>query len=144
MIFDTTYILPIAKIDVDTDLLTLMDEGIVKLSLDDVRVSLISLFELQARVAKYKLPAKLAIDAIEIINGSLKVEPFYNPKIIEVADSLSRELKDYVDCLILATAIALNEDLVTEDSSIREMKDIVKQKYQINIFSYKEIKGMKN
>ncbi len=138
MILDTTYILPIAKIDIDTDLLTDIDEGTVKLSLDDVRISMISIFELQARIAKYGLPPKLAIDAVEIINSNLKVEPFYSPKIIETADTLSHELKDYVDCLILATAIALKEDLITEDSKIIKMKDAVKQMHGITVLNYKD------
>lgn len=131
--------MPIAKIDVDTDLLTLINDGKVELSLDEVKISLISLFELQARIAKYRLPAKLAADAISIINSTLNVEPFYNPKIIEFADLLSRELNDYIDCLILATAISLKEDLVTEDSRLAKIREVIKQKYGINIFSYKEI-----
>ncbi|MHB1830446.1 MAG: PIN domain-containing protein [Candidatus Micrarchaeaceae archaeon] len=139
MILDTTYILPIAKIDIDTDLLTLIEEGKVQLSLDDVKISLISLFELQARVAKYRMQPKLAVDAVDIINSTLKVEPFYKSRIIEVADLLSRNLPDYVDCLILATAIALKEDLATEDSKIRKIRGAVTGEYGINIVNYKDV-----
>ncbi|MDE1874311.1 MAG: PIN domain-containing protein [Candidatus Micrarchaeota archaeon] len=139
MILDTTYILPLAKIGIDTDLLTLIDEGKIRISMDDVRVSMISLFELQARVAKYKLPPKLAVDAVNIINSSLKIEPFYNPEVIEVADKLSRELSDYVDCLILATAIALKEDLVTEDSEINKKKAMIEGIYKIRVLRYRDV-----
>jgi PIN domain nuclease of toxin-antitoxin system len=139
LILDTTYILPVAKVDIDTDLLTLIDEGRIKLSIDDVKISLISIFELQARCAKYKLPSKFVIDAVEIINSALKIEPFYNPKIIELADLLSWELSDYIDCLILATAIVLKEDLVTEDSRIRTRKSMIKERYKINVLSYNDL-----
>lgn len=142
MILDTTYILPIAKIDIDTDLLTLIDDGKVNLSLDNVRISMISIFELQARSAKYKLQPKLTIDAVEIINSTLKIEPFYNPSVVELADTLSHEMKDYIDCLILATAIALKEDLITEDSKIMDIRDAIKRKYGVSIFNYKEVKKL--
>ncbi len=138
MILDTTYILPVARIGVDTDLLTLIDNGTVNLPLDDVKISLISIFELQARSAKYKLPPKLVVNAIDIINSTLKVQPFYNPKVVELADLLSREFNDYIDCLILATAIALKEDLVTEDSKIHKKKEMIKGKYKINVLSYRD------
>lgn len=141
LILDTTYILPIAKIGVDTDLLTLIDEGKVSISLDDVKISMMSIFELQARVAKYRLPPKLAVNAVEIINSSLKIEPFYSPLIIEVASELSHGLKDYIDCIILATAIALKEDLVTEDSRLLEMKDAVMEKHRIVIRNYADFTG---
>lgn len=139
MILDTTYILPVAKIDIDTDLLTLIDEGKVRISMDDIRISMISLFELQARVAKYKLPPKFAIDAVDIVNSNLKIEPFYNPEVIKIADELSRELGDYVDCLIVATAVALKEDLVTEDREINKKKTMIESRYKIKIFGYKDM-----
>lgn len=130
--------MPIAKVDIDTDLLTLIDEGRINISMDDVSISMISIFELQARIAKYRMPAKLVTDAVDIINDTLKVVPFYNARIIEVADALSREIKDYIDCLILATAIALKEDLATEDSRLLKIKEPVKKKYDISIFNCKE------
>jgi len=45
MIVDTTYLLPLAGIGVDVDLLGAVVEGRARLSLDEVSVSLISLFE---------------------------------------------------------------------------------------------------
>ena len=140
MILDTTYILPVAKIDIDTDLLTLIYDGKVPLSMDDVKISLISLFELQANISrKYKLPPAASIDAIGVIRSTLKIEPFYNPGIIKAADTVSKYLPDYIDCLILATAISLKEDLATEDTKILGIRDRVRKEYGINLMSYKEV-----
>ena len=136
MIIDTTYLLRLASLEIKTDLLTAIDDGRIPISFADVGVSMISLFELQAKVAKLGLPPKLAIDAIDTINNDLRVEPFYTEKIIEIAALLSKEFNDYIDCIILATAIALKEDLVTEDTKINDKKPAIKEKYKINVFNY--------
>ncbi len=142
MIIDTTYLLSLAKAEIEADLLTSIDDGEIEIPASEIRISMISLFELQAKAAKIKLPAKFAIDAIEAIKASLKVEPFYTPKIIKVADTLSREIGDYVDCLILATAIAFKEDLITEDSVLIKMREAVKQEYGINLLNYRDAKSL--
>ena len=139
MIIDTTYLLRLASLEIKTDLLTAIDDGIISVSFADIGVSMISLFELQAKVAKLGLPSKLAIDAIDTINNDLRVEPFYTDKIIEIAALLSKEFNDYIDCIILATAIALKEDLVTEDSKIRNKKNMIKECYKINVLSYNDL-----
>lgn len=139
MIIDTTYLLRLSGLEIKTDLLGAIDSGKIPISFEDIGVSLISLFELQAKVAKLNLPAKLAIDAIDAINEEFRVEPFYNPEITEIASSLSKQFKDYIDCIILATAIALKEDLITEDSKIIGKKDVIKEKYKINILNYRNL-----
>ncbi len=140
MIIDTTYLLRLSSLEIDTDLLRAVYEGATDFSIEEIGVSLISLFELQAKVAKLRLPPQLAIDAIGVINKDFRVEPFYEQTVVELADILSRKLKDYIDCLILATAIALKEDLITEDSKIIDIRDAIKRKYGISIFNYREVK----
>jgi PIN domain nuclease of toxin-antitoxin system len=139
MIIDTTYLLSLSSLEISTDLLAAIDNERSILTFEDIGVSMISLFELQAKIAKLHLNPKLAIDAINAINSDFRVEQFYDPKIVEIASTLSTEFNDYIDCLILATAIALKEDLVTEDSKILKKKEAIKNKYKINIFSYKEL-----
>lgn len=58
MIIDTTYLLPLARIGVETDLLRAVVEGRVRrdVSLRNLKVNLISLFELQAKAAKLGVP----------------------------------------------------------------------------------------
>ncbi len=136
MIIDTTYLLRLAGLEIKTDLLRAIDDGKTSISFADVGVSMISLFELQAKVAKLGLPSRLAIDAIYTINNDLRVEPFYTDRIIETAALLSKDFNDYIDCVILSTAIVMKEDLVTEDSKINDRKDMIKEKYEINVFNY--------
>ena len=52
MILDIIYLLLLAQISVDKDLLTAAAKKKADLKLEDISVSLISLFEFQAKVAK--------------------------------------------------------------------------------------------
>ena len=106
--------------------------------IEDVGISSISLFELQAKAVKLGVPVRYVADAIEAISSELRTEQIHSLKIIEIAAGLLGWLNDYVGCLILATAAALKEDLVTEDSVIHRLKDRIKAEYGIRIFSCKE------
>ncbi len=139
MIIDTTYLLPLSGLEIETDLLVAIDSEKSILTFEDIGVNEISLFELQAKIAKLQLNPRLAIHAINTINREFRIQPFYDPKIIEIASALSTEFSDYIDCLILATAIVSKEDLVTEDSKILKKKGTIKNKYNVNIFNYKEL-----
>ena len=65
--------------------------------------------------------------------------PFHKPEIIEISFKLRKTIQDYIDCIILATAITLKEDLITEDTLIIKNRQKIKENYRINILSYKEI-----
>ena len=71
MILDSTYLMPLVKIEVSTDhLLLAVAESKIKedrLSFDIVTVNSVSLFELQAKAAKLGIKTSLVIDAIEVI-----------------------------------------------------------------------------
>ncbi|MDE1825580.1 MAG: PIN domain-containing protein [Candidatus Micrarchaeota archaeon] len=144
MIVDTTYLLRLSSVETSTNLLGAIDEGKTSITFDELGVSLISLFELQAKIAKLRLPPKLATKAIEVITSEFRVEPFYNKGIVEKADLLSRRLNDYIDCIILATAIVLKEDLITEDSKIKKQRKSIEKEYGIRILDYKEVLNLKS
>lgn len=139
MILDTTYLLPLARIHVDTDLLRAIADGKVNLKLEDVTLNMISIFELQAKAAKLMVPAKLVVEAAKAILGAFNVEPFHRPEIIEVAYRVKKLIPGYVDCLMVATAAVLKEDLATEDSQILSNRELVKEEYGISIWSYEEL-----
>ncbi len=139
MIIDTTYLLPLSRIGIDTDLLKAIDDGKTDLRIEEIKISLISIFELQAKAAKFKVPASNVIKAIEVISTAFRIEPFYNPKIIELSQKLLSRLNDYIDCLIVATAVALKEDLITEDSRIIKNRDLIKDRYKVGVFDYSEV-----
>lgn len=48
--------------------------------------------------------------------SAFRVEPFYEPTVIDISYELRKIIPDYLDCVIVATAAALKEDVITEDS----------------------------
>ncbi len=140
MILDTTYLLPLVGISVDMDLLKSIVEGKAPLSLSDVKVSLVSLFELQAKAAKLGIPVDRVIRAIEAVEKAFQVIPFTTPEIIKVSFRLRKTLlRDYIDAVIVATAIALKEPLVTEDEDIHAVAHDLEREYNIRVYSYREL-----
>lgn len=139
MIIDTTYLLPLARIAVDKDLLGLISKGRLEIRFSELSVSLISLLELQAKVAKLMLPAEYAIKAIDAVTKALRVIPFHDHEIIRVSFELRREIPDYIDCVIAATAITLKEDLITEDSLILSKRNTLSKRYGIKIFNLESL-----
>ena len=141
MIIDTTYLLPLARIGVETDLLRAVVEGRVRrdVSLRNLKVNLISLFELQAKAAKLGVPPRTIVEAINVILRSFQVIPFYKAEIVETAHKLRRILTDYIDCVIVATAATLREDLVSEDQDILSHREELEKKYGIRILNYQNL-----
>ena len=141
MIIDTTYLLPLVRIGVKTDLLRAVVEGRVRreVSLQSLKVSTISLFELQAKAAKLGVPLGDVVRAINVILRSFQVIPFYKAEIVEAAHKLRRILTDYIDCVIVATAVALREDLVSEDQAILSHREELEKKYGIRILNYQNL-----
>ena len=139
MIIDTTYLLPLSHIGIDTDLLKAIDDNKIKLNFDEITISLISIFELQAKAAKLKVPTNFTAEAIDVIGTVFRIKPFYDPEIIKTSYTLLKQISDYIDCIIVATATVLNEDLITEDSKIIANKKFIKDKFGINVMNYKDL-----
>ena len=139
MIIDTTYLLPLARIKIDKDLLRAIADEKVKLSFEDIRINTISMFELQAKAAKLTIPAKFIIEATETIFKAFKIEQFYKPEIIEIANEIRKSIPDYIDCIILATAILTKENLITEDSLILSKRERIQREYGIKILTFSEL-----
>lgn len=139
MIIDTTYLLPLAGISIDTDLLESIARGRVSLRFEELAVSLISVFELQAKATKLMVPAKFITKAVEAILASFRVEPFYKSEVVEVSYELRKLIPDYVDCVIVATAVTLKEGLVTEDSLILANAEAIERKYGVKVMSFKDL-----
>lgn len=137
MIIDTTYLLPLSRISIDTDLLRAIAENkIAVVGLEDLGVSSISIFEIQAKAAKLKIKPEYVSEAVSSISDNFRVEPFYAPTIIESSFELKSIFSDYIDCIIVGTAVSLKEDLITEDSKILDRKDILHDKFGVNVSSY--------
>ena len=145
MILDTSYFLPLAKIEVSADLLLAIAENRTppdRLSFDLVTLNSISLFELQAKAAKLGINTASVIEAIGAISRQFRIEPYNSTEIIEIASSLRLYFfTDYIDCIIIATAVMLGEELVTEDSKILRKRKELKEKYDLKILSYGDLTG---
>ena len=141
MIIDTTYLLPLARIRVEADLLRALVEDRLKKRIDfkDIGISMISIFELQAKASKLGIPPKYVSRAIDVVFRAFNIIPFYRRDIIEIAHKIHREINDYIDSIILATAIAQKDELVTEDKLIHTIKDKIEKQYGIKILRYKDL-----
>jgi len=139
LILDSTYLLQLEQIGGDTDLLVAVARRRTTVKLEDLTVSLISIFELQAKSAKLNIPAKAVVRAVDAIMSAFRVVPFYEAGIIEIAQSVRKTVSDYVDCIIVATAISNKEDLATEDSLITDKKGKLLREYNLRVLSFKEL-----
>lgn len=135
VIIDTTYILPLAGIKVKRDLLKAVVEGRARLRLDELGVSLVSVLEMQAKAAKLGVPAMRVVKAVQAVFSTFRLIPFKD--VVQLAAQLSKRF-DYIDALIVATAAAVGEDLVTEDSEIHKAKDFVKS-FGVDAYSYGDV-----
>ena len=131
--------LPLAQIAVDTDLLAAIAKRKTDVKLEDLSVSLISIFELQAKGAKLNIPAKAVIRAVDAIISAFQVVPFYEPRIIEISQKVRATISDYIDCILIATAISSKQDLITEDTLILERKTKLLKEYKLRISSFRDL-----
>lgn len=141
-VVDTTYLLPLARIQIQTDLLAALAEERIprnRLNFEEIQISSVSIFELQAKAAKLKVNPEYVVKAIEEISKTFTVEPYYSSGVVKIASDLKAILSDYIDCVIVATAIELKTNLITEDSRIRKNRDTLNKKYGVEILTYLEV-----
>ena len=127
VLLDTTYLLPLIGIhvqDIPHDLLhKLMVEG------HEVFVSDISIFKLAAKGAKFVVRGLLepvdVIDGLRALVNDVRINrvPLGDVQSLTIALKLRGFLTDFVDCLILASAIASCDVLITEDADILALRD---------------------
>ncbi len=143
MIIDTTYLLPLARIRVPTDLLkALIEEKLnIEVELEELGISLISIFELQAKASKLGVPPKYVSIAIDTVFKVFNIVPYYRDDIVKTAHELREYINDYIDCIILATAITRQEPLITEDELILSIRDEIEERYNTKILSYRDLVG---
>lgn len=140
MILDTIYLLLLVGVAVKNDLLRAIVEGRVEsITLNDLAISQISLFEIQVKSMKLRVPVERVIRAIRAITSMLEVILFYSKSVIKYSFELYGLLGDYVDSVIVATAISTRKTLITEDKLIPSHKSTLEDKYKIKIYNYNDI-----
>ena len=126
ILLDTTYLLPIIGIaikEIPKDMLLKL-----KANGHEIAVSETTVFELSAKGAKYiqnneLLPERVTVGIRSILSDDsvIKISP-YDSKILLTAFSLRGLMADFIDCLILSSALNCCDVLVTEDQVIHGLK----------------------
>ena len=74
-----------------------------------------------------------------MIFKSFKIIPFYEEDIVKKAHEVNKLLDNYIDSIIVATAITLNEELITEDTIINKLREVLYKKYGLRVKRYKDL-----
>jgi hypothetical protein len=119
LIIDTIYLLPLIGVSIDKDLLKAIVERRTRIDID--------IDDLQAKAVNLNISSQNLAKAIEIINSSIRVIPFYNREVIEYLYEVYKLLRVHIDSIIVATAISLREDLATEERVILSIKKILRK-----------------
>jgi len=129
VLLDTTYLLPVAGIQlqrVEKDALRR-----ARTSGHQLFISEISLFELAAKgakLAKNRLADRERLaQAVQslVLDESLGKVKVYDEEVLSLAIDLRQHHSDFVDCLILASAVSSCEVLVTEDELLTGNDDLM-------------------
>jgi len=126
VLLDTTYFLPAIGISVK-DLpkdapLKLMQKG-HQISLSDI-----SIFELAAKGAKHVALGNLAAERVTrgiralVYSDAVEVISMRETTLLLTAFKLRGVLSDFIDCLLLSSAINLCDVLITEDEDIHDLR----------------------
>ena len=126
LLLDTTYFLPTIGVSIKEmqkdALLTIIAKK------HQIAMSQITIFELSAKGAKYIQEDMLSpervtrgINAI-IYNDTVETIPMHDTTILQTAFKLRNMLNDFIDCLILSSAMNNSEAIITEDNEIQNLK----------------------
>ena len=127
LLLDTTYFLPAIGISVKN----LPKDAPIKLIQEGHKIFInnITIFELSAKGAKYvaagKLPAERVIRGIRAIayNETIEIIDMHESTTLLTTLKLRKILDDFIDCLILSSAINQCDALITEDKNMHEIKE---------------------
>lgn len=119
LLLDTTYLLPAVGVklggELDRTLVAAQDAG------HEVWISDITVFELLAKGAKLVEAGKLSEERLALgvrgilADGSIRKASAYEEDVAETSVKLRRYHRDFVDCLIVASALEHCDGLVTEE-----------------------------
>jgi len=125
LLVDTTYLLPAIGISVKG----IPSDGMIRLREEGhgIHASDISIFELSAKGAKHIAAGTLSAERVArgiraiVHDGTIKMIPIHESALLLTAFRLRTMLGDFIDCLILASAISHCDALMTEDNDIRDL-----------------------
>jgi len=123
---DTTYLLPAIGVSIKG----LPEDAPIKLIRKGHQISIsdITIFELSATGAKHISLGTLAAERVSrgiraiVYDDRIARVPIHDSSVVFTAFKLRRTLSDFIDCLILSSAINRNYVLVTEDEGIQNLR----------------------
>jgi predicted nucleic acid-binding protein len=126
LLLDTTYFLPAIGISIkelprDAPI-KLIDKG------HEISISYITLFELSAKGAKHVINGTLKPERVTrgiraiVYDDAVETIPTHDSLLLLTAFKLRNALTDFIDCLILSSAINHCDALITEDNDIQNLK----------------------
>jgi len=126
LLLDTTYLLPAIGISVKG----LPKDAPIKLIQKGHQIFLsdISIFELSAKGAKHIAAGTLAAERVTrgiraiVYDETIETIPTHESTLLLTAFKLRSILNDFIDCLILSSAINRCDTLITEDNAIQNLK----------------------
>ena len=127
LLLDTTYLLPAIGVSIKG----LPEDAPIKLISGGHQISMsdITIFELSAKGAKHITLGTLTAERVSrgiralIYDDRIERIPIHDSSVLLAAFKLRRMLSDFIDCLILSTAINQNDILVTEDGDIHDIRE---------------------
>lgn len=127
LLLDTAYLLPA----IGASIKGLPEDAPIKLISSGHQISMsdITIFELSAKGAKHitlgTLTAERVSRGIRALVHDDRIEriPIHDGSVLLAAFKLRRMLSDFIDCLILSSAINRNDILVTEDGDIHDIRE---------------------
>jgi PIN domain nuclease of toxin-antitoxin system len=126
LLLDTTYFLPAIGISIKE----LPNDAPIKLIAKGHQISIsdISIFELSAKGAKHITDDTLTPERVTrgikaiIYDDTVETIPIHDNNLLLTSFKLKSILNDFIDCLILSSAINQCDALITEDSDIQNLK----------------------
>lgn len=125
LLLDTTYLLPAIGISIKG----LPKDAPIKLIKKGHQISIsnITIFELSAKGAKHIAIGNLTAERVStgiraiVYDDRITRVPIHDSSVLLTAFKLRRALSDFIDCLILSSAINQNDALITEDENIQNL-----------------------
>ena len=126
LLLDTNYFLPAVGVTIkgfpeDTPI-KLIENG------HQLFMSEITIFELSAKGAKYVAVGTLTAERVArgiraiIYDERITAVPIYDSSVLNIAFTLRKILSDFIDCIILSSAINQSDTLITEDEDMQNLR----------------------
>ncbi|MBN2157699.1 MAG: PIN domain-containing protein [Candidatus Lokiarchaeota archaeon] len=138
---DSSFFFPFIRVDVKN--ISKKDIGnLLRNTNYDILCSELVYFELSAKGSKYIVQGILEmedlLDGISFIHNFNKIAkiPIYHPEILILAQEFRKTHQDYIDCIILASAVKSSEIFITMDYNLKEnieehWKDVISKENPI-------------